>query len=80
MCSERCRTRSSRAADRLTALSPLAVLDRGYALVYDDNGALVKTAKSLHRGDPLHLRFAQGQADATVVDTVPQAKRKSREN
>lgn len=78
--SERCRTRSNRAADRLIALSPLAVLDRGYALVYDDNGTLIKTAKSLHRGDPLHLRFAQGQADATVIDPVPEAKKRSRKN
>jgi len=78
--SERCRTRSNRAADRLTALSPLAVLDRGYALVYDGNGTLIKAAKSLHRGDPLHLRFAQGQADATVIDPVPEAKKKSRKN
>jgi exodeoxyribonuclease VII large subunit len=67
-CSERYRTRSSRAADRLAALSPLAVLDRGYALVYDGSGSLIKTAKSLLRGDALHLRFAQGEADATVVD------------
>jgi len=78
--SERCRTRSSRASDRLAALSPLAVLDRGYALVYDDSGALIKTAKSLHRGDALHLRFAQGQADATVVDAMPESKKKSSEN
>jgi exodeoxyribonuclease VII large subunit len=77
---ERCRTRSSRATDRLAALSPLAVLDRGYALVYDGNGSLIKTARNLHRGDPLHLRFAEGQADATVVDAMPQAKRKSSEN
>ncbi|HTU52035.1 MAG TPA: exodeoxyribonuclease VII large subunit [Acidobacteriaceae bacterium] len=79
-CYERCRTRSSRAADRLTALSPLAVLDRGYALVYDGSGSLIKTAKSLHRGDALHLRFAQGQADATVVDAMPEAEKKSSEN
>ena len=75
--SERCRTRSSRAADRLAALSPLAVLDRGYALVYDHKGSLIKTANNLHSGDPLHLRFAQGQADATVVDAKPEKKKKS---
>jgi len=78
--SERCRTRWNRATDRLVTLSPLAVLDRGYALVYDDSGALIKAAKSLRPGDPLHLRFAQGQADATVIDTAPGAKKKSLEN
>jgi exodeoxyribonuclease VII large subunit len=78
--SERRRTRSNRATDRLTALSPLAVLDRGYALVYDDSGSLIKIAKSLHPGDALHLRFAQGQADATVVDAMPEANKKFSEN
>lgn len=68
--SERCRMRSSRAADRLAALSPLAVLDRGYALVYDGGGNLIKTVRHLHSGDALHVRFAQGQADATVVNTM----------
>ncbi len=78
--SERCRTRSSRAADRLAALSPLAVLDRGYGLVYDGGGNLIKTAKSLHSGDALHLRFAQGQADATVVNAMPNQDKDSSEN
>ena len=77
---ERCRTRANRATDRLAALSPLAVLDRGYALVYDGNGSLIKTAKSLHPGDALHLRFAQGQADATVVDAIPEAEKKFSKN
>ena len=78
--SERCHTLSNRAADRLFALSPLAVLDRGYALVYDGSGGLIKTAKSLHPGDPLHLRFAQGQAAATVVHAMPETEKKSSEN
>jgi exodeoxyribonuclease VII large subunit len=80
-CSERHRTRLSRAADRLAALSPLAVLDRGYALVYDGSGTLVKTTQSLHRGDALRLRFAQGQASATVVDaTTPESAKKPSEH
>ncbi len=78
--SQRCRSRSGRAADRLAALSPLAVLDRGYALVYDGSGALIKTAESLHPGDALHLRFAKGQADATVVSAMPKENKKSSEN
>ena len=68
---ERSLTRCSRATDRLWALSPLAVLDRGYALVYAGNGNLVKTSDSLHIGDTLRLRFAQGQAHAKVIDREP---------
>ncbi len=74
--SERCRTRCSRGADRLWALSPLAVLDRGYALVYDGSGSLIKTSESLHPDDALRLRFAHGQAHATVV-SLETAKKKN---
>ena len=77
---ERCRTRSSRAGDRLLALSPLAVLDRGYALVYDSNGSLVKTSQSLDAGDLLRLRFARGQAHASVIDRDSEAEMKTKEN
>jgi exodeoxyribonuclease VII large subunit len=78
--SERCRTRCNRAADRLAALSPLAVLDRGYALVYEGNGSLIKTSESLHPGGALRLRFAHGQADATVTDVGPEAGKSTNEN
>ena len=77
---ERRRTRSSRAGDRLLALSPLAVLDRGYALVYDSNGSLVKTSQSLDAGDLLRLRFARGQAHASVIDRDSEAEMKTKEN
>lgn len=76
--SERCRTGYSRATDRLQALSPLAVLDRGYALVYDGAGSLVKTSESLHAGDALWLRFAHGQARAQVIE--PEAEKKPSRN
>ncbi len=66
---ERRRTRWDRAGDRLLALSPLAVLDRGYALVYDSSGTLVKTAESLHPEDRLRMRFAHGQATASVLES-----------
>lgn len=75
--SERCRTRAGRATDRLRALSPLAVLDRGYALVYDGNGNLIKTSNSLHVGDPLRLRFAHGHAHAKVTELEPEIEKKT---
>jgi exodeoxyribonuclease VII large subunit len=72
---ERRRTRWSRASDRLLALSPLAVLERGYALVYAETGAgpdagnLVKDASLLHAGDDLRVRFAKGRARTRVIET-----------
>lgn len=64
---ERRRTRWSRADGRLLALSPLAVLERGYALVYASDSALVKDASSLHAGDDLEVRFAKGRARTRVT-------------
>jgi exodeoxyribonuclease VII large subunit len=72
---ERRRTRWSRASDRLLALSPLAVLERGYALVYTETGTgpdagnLVKDASLLHAGDDLRIRFAKGRARTRVIET-----------
>jgi exodeoxyribonuclease VII large subunit len=74
---ERCRTRLHRANDRLLALSPLAVMERGYALVYSDNGALVKDAAQLHVEDSLRIRFSQGRAQARVIETEKDPTEKS---
>ncbi len=51
--------------NRLNALSPLAVLSRGYALAFRD-GHLVKTATDLAAGQSLDLRFSDGTAEVRV--------------
>jgi exodeoxyribonuclease VII large subunit len=52
---------------RLETLSPLKILDRGYAIVLaEKSGAAVRDAKSLKKGDSLRIRFGHGQARATV--------------
>jgi exodeoxyribonuclease VII large subunit len=52
---------------RLDALSPLAVLSRGYAIVYrEPGGAIVRRAREVSGGDALRLRVAEGEIDATV--------------
>jgi exodeoxyribonuclease VII large subunit len=66
---ERRRGGWARAADRLSALSPLAVLDRGYALVYSETSTkLVKSSDRLKAGDGLQIRFAHGRARAQVIE------------
>lgn len=54
---------------RLRALSPLAVLDRGYALVLTESGALVRSAAQLTAGDRVRTRVAEG-AFMSRVETV----------
>lgn len=53
---------------RLDALSPLRVLERGYALATHD-GRVVTDAGSVARGDRLTLRLARGRVHATVDET-----------
>src|SRR5271157_3977824 len=59
--------------DRLTAsleaLSPLAILNRGYALVFDAKGQLVKDAARLEVGDELSARLVRGRVRARVSAT-----------
>jgi exodeoxyribonuclease VII large subunit len=68
---------------RLHSLSPLAVLDRGYALVLAADGRLIRSVTQVAPGDPLTTRLADG-AFSSRVDSItphqPQARktRKSR--
>ena len=52
---------------RLDALSPLAVLDRGYSIVHKiPEEKLVKDTTSLDLGDFLRVTFAKGKAICRV--------------
>jgi exodeoxyribonuclease VII large subunit len=50
----------------LSALSPLAILERGYALVFDASGKLLKDAAKVKAGDEISARLAKGMLGATV--------------
>jgi exodeoxyribonuclease VII large subunit len=56
-----------RRAASLDALSPLAILNRGYALVFDANGQLVSDAGRLAAGDEISARLARGRVRARVT-------------
>jgi exodeoxyribonuclease VII large subunit len=45
---------------RLRALSPLSVLDRGYALVFASDGTVVRSSSQLASGDIVTTRLAEG--------------------
>ena len=61
--------RLNHAAARLHALSPLAVLNRGYALVYTADGQLLRSAADTHPGSTIRARLAQGSLTAHVSAT-----------
>jgi exodeoxyribonuclease VII large subunit len=53
---------------RLNSLSPLRVLDRGYALVMDAHGVLVRSARQLAPGDSATTRLADGSFESRVTE------------
>jgi exodeoxyribonuclease VII large subunit len=55
---------------RLHSLSPLAVLDRGYALVVDSDGAIVRSATQLNRGTAVTTRLSDGSFKSRVTDVA----------
>jgi exodeoxyribonuclease VII large subunit len=62
------RMRLALAGRRLDALSPLSILDRGYAIALNASGQAVKDAESLQHGDKLSLRLAHGTRQVIVED------------
>ena len=52
---------------RLRADDPLGALDRGFALVYDDQGGLLRRAEDANVGRDVALRFRDGRVGAKVT-------------
>jgi exodeoxyribonuclease VII large subunit len=60
------RQRFERLILQLDERSPLRVLDRGYAIVYDAAGNVIRAADSVAPGDEISLRLARGRLIAEV--------------
>lgn len=58
-----------RLADSLQHLNPQAVLGRGYALVRDESGELVRDATRMEPGENIRVYLAHGRLDAAVTAT-----------
>lgn len=52
---------------RVRALSPLATLRRGYAVLSDAEGRALSSVSTLTSGDDLHIRVADGRIGATTT-------------
>ena len=50
------------------ALSPISVLERGFAVVQDKNGRIVKSTKNLKSGDELTTRLYKGEFTSIVKE------------
>ena len=62
------RSRWERSSARLEEMSPLKILDRGYALVFDSTGKLVKNAAQVNIGEDVTARLARGTIILTVKE------------
>ncbi len=65
---ERGQHRLATASGRLDALSPLKVLERGYAVARDADGRVLKRVAQFTRNLPFALRIADGEVRARVTD------------
>ena len=61
------RHRFSLLQTQLTAVSPMATLGRGYAIVRDDNGRIVRSPANVQSGDPLTVQVRDGQFGVVVT-------------
>jgi len=64
-----CSAQLEKLSSTLGALSPVKILDRGYALVFDENSVLVKDATQLQPGHQVSARLARGRFIAEVKKT-----------
>jgi len=65
---------------RLQALSPLAVLQRGYALVQDENGAVIRSVVqlSLHQAVSTRLNDGSFSGQVSAIQAAKQTKKKDK--
>lgn len=64
----------TRLAASLAHLNPNAVLDRGYSIVTNDAGLILRNADSLEPNDRIAVCFASGRANATVTSVTRGAR------
>jgi exodeoxyribonuclease VII large subunit len=60
------RSRLEQIEHQLKALSPVSILERGYALVFDSSGKLVKNSAQVEVGDEVSARLARGSLIAKI--------------
>jgi exodeoxyribonuclease VII large subunit len=66
---ETARRKLAVAAAALDAMSPLRVLERGYAIAHDGAGHVLRDASSTAIGEQLRLRLWKGELDCRVEGT-----------
>ena len=66
--------RLSVVSSKLTALNPMAVLSRGYAAVFDDDGKVINSVDTLKKDDEITFKVSDGQAKAKITEIIPKGE------
>ena len=66
-------------AGKLSALDPLAVLNRGYSAVYTSEGKILSSVDSVAEGDEITMRLSDGKVSAKV-SSIEKSRKKVKEN
>jgi exodeoxyribonuclease VII large subunit len=66
------KSKTAQAMHLLDTVSPLKTLGRGYSIIRDDQGAVVKTVAGVRAGDNLKSQVADGEIFFTVGKTTNQ--------
>ena len=72
---ESARSRLGALDAQLNSLSPLSVLDRGYALVLDGRGVLVRSVRQVAAGESVTTRLSDGSFTSNVREIAHDGKR-----
>ncbi len=70
---QHCANRLAHLAQMLDSLSPLGTLQRGYAIVTDSSGNVIRDASKISIGAEVEARLASGRLGLTVVTKVESA-------
>ncbi|OOG38636.1 exodeoxyribonuclease VII large subunit [Rhodanobacter sp. C05] len=65
---ERQQTALRHAGHALHAISPLATLERGYAILFDEAGQVVRSVAAVSEGDTVNARVSDGELRLRVLD------------
>jgi exodeoxyribonuclease VII large subunit len=65
---ERDRLTMQQTARTLHAVSPLATLERGYAILFDEQGKVLRSTQHVAAGTSLRARLADGELPLKVGD------------
>jgi exodeoxyribonuclease VII large subunit len=64
------KSRSELLRHKLDALSPLAVLDRGYAIVAAEDGTTVRSVQQVRTGDTVTVTMKDGRIITTTREVI----------